>query len=306
MSLLKICIVILTLIIGTLVPAADKISVFVGILPQKYIAEQIGGDKVSVQVMVPPGKDPHVYEPRPRQVSDLSTSKIYFSIDMPFEKQVIEKIRSMGMKTRIADMAKGIKRVALEKHLAGHAEAHHHHGDLEGDDHDDDPNAPDPHIWLSIPLLKTMAENTAGELSAVDPVNAAFYKNNLDLFLKKADETFKRVKAGLAAYNGETFFVYHPAFGYFADDYGLKQYAVETEGKSPAPKELERLIKEAKAKNVKIIFVQPQFDRKSAEAVARAISGTVVPMDDLSENVLENLNSIALAVEQAMKDKNKK
>lgn len=287
----------------TSILAGEKISVFVGILPQKYIVEQIGGDKVSVQVMVPPGKDPHVYEPRPRQISDLSTSKIYFSMDMPFEKQIIEKIKKMGIKTLISDMSEGIRRVALEKHLAGKSDAHNHDG---CSCNDNDPDAPDPHIWLSVPFLKIMARNTADELAKIDPVNAAFYKNNLELFLKKADEVFNRVKNGLAPFKGETFFVYHPAFGYFADDYGLKQYAVETEGKTPSPRELERLIKEAKSKNVRIIFVQPQFDRKCAEAVAKAIGGTVVALDDLNENILENLNSIDAAIGQSIKDRKSK
>ncbi|MFH1742105.1 MAG: zinc ABC transporter substrate-binding protein, partial [bacterium] len=105
----------------------------------------------------------------------------------------------------------------------------------------------------------------------------------------------------LKPYRGESFYVFHPAFGYFGDAYGLKQEAVELEGKAPTPRQLSTLIKKARTENVRIIFVQPQFDKKSAEAVSNSIDGAVVPMDPLAKDVLKNLEEMAMKVGKALK-----
>lgn len=272
--------------------AEEKIPVVSGILPQKFIVGQIGGDKVKASALVTPGKDPHVYEPTPRQIMDLSNARIYFEIGMPFEKAILDKVRKMGLKTKIIDSSEGIKKTSMEKHLLF----------CEHDDHDET-TGPDPHIWLSIPNLKQMASNICKELSAEDPANEKLYKSNLEKFDKKADALNKKIAEALKPFKGGVIFVFHPAFGYFTDDYGLKQAAVEIEGKTPSPREIENLIKKAKEHNAEIIFVQPQFDRKSAEAIAKAIGGTVIPLDALSENVFDNLEKIAKNIEASLKNR---
>ena len=94
--------------------------------------------------------------------------------------------------------------------------------------------------------------------------------------------------------------LFHPAFGYFAQAYGLEQQAVEVAGKTPTPRQLTGLIRKAKADGVTLIFVQPQFDQRSAAVVAKAIGGAVVPMDPLAKDVLANLKTMATKVEKAM------
>jgi len=272
--------------------AEEKIPVVTGILPQKYIVEQTGGDRVRASALVTPGKDPHVYEPTPRQIMELSSARIYFEIGMPFEKAVLDKVRKMGLKTKIIDSSEGIKKVPMEKHLAF----------CEHDDHDET-SGPDPHIWLSIPNLKQLASNICKALSKEDPANEKFYKSNLEKFNAKADALNEKISKALKPFKGATVFVFHPAFGYFTDAYGLKQAAVEIEGKTPSPREIENLIKKAQEHNAKIIFVQPQFDRKSAEAIAKAIGGAVIPLDSLTENVFENLEKISDNIENSLKNR---
>ena len=100
---------------------------------------------------------------------------------------------------------------------------------------------------------------------------------------------------------GKPFFVFHPSFGYFADDYGLEQIAVETGGSEPSARQLARLIDQARSSDVRVIFVQPQFSRKSAETVAAEIGGAVIPIDPLARDYIENLEQMARAVEEGLR-----
>jgi len=158
----------------------------------------------------------------------------------------------------------------------------------------------DPHIWLAPPLLKIEAGNVAAALSAADPVHVKEYEANLAAFRAELDATDAKLRAELAPFTGRTFYVFHPAFGYFADAYGLRQAAVEIEGKSPTPKQLAGLIARARAEGVKMVFVQPQFDPRAAETVARAIEGRVASMDDLAPDVIKNLETMAAEIAAAL------
>ena len=108
-----------------------------------------------------------------------------------------------------------------------------------------------------------------------------------------------KLKQALGPFRGQTFYVFHPAFGYFADAYGLQQKAVETEGKAPTPRQLLAMIKQARAEGVKIIFLQPQFDARCGQAIAEAIDGKVVIIDSLAPDVVKNLDNIAQNVRQS-------
>jgi len=135
-----------------------------------------------------------------------------------------------------------------------------------------------------------------------DPRHAAAYERNLKALQADLDEVDARIAEALAPLKGRKFFVFHPAFGYFADAYGLKQVPVEIEGKSPGPRRLAALIEKARREGVKVIFVQPQFSPRGAQAVAEAIGGVVVPMDPLARDYLKNLEHIAQQIKKALGD----
>ncbi len=159
----------------------------------------------------------------------------------------------------------------------------------------------DPHIWLAPPLIKIQAQNIANALIKADPGHKKEYEINLNGFIKELDAIDKKIKEALSPYKGKDFYVFHPSFGYFADAYGLKQKAVEIQGKSPTPKQLSAFITKARANNIKIIFVQPQFYQKSASVIAGAIGGSVVSINPLAKDVVNNLNKIAAEIEKALK-----
>ena len=167
-------------------------------------------------------------------------------------------------------------------------------------DHEDDHIRQDPHVWLSPVNLKIMAANMAQTLCDRDPQNCTAYTANLDKVNLELEVLDQMIADQLQPYAGEKFFVFHPSFGYFSKRYGLQQEAVEVEGKTPTPKQLSALINEAKADGVKVIFVQPQFDPRSGQAIAAAIGGEVVPLDALAEDVEENLKTIAARIRTAL------
>lgn len=270
-----------------------RIPAFVSILPQKYFVERVGGDRVDVSVLVGPGRSPATYEPTPRQMSDLAAAHVFFRIGVPFEKSLMPKIRSLQDDLVIVDLRKGIELRRLR--------SEHDHGDHEAEgDHSHESGAPDPHIWLDPVLVKTQAETIRNALSRIDPAHAEIYEKNLKAFQADLDRINARIAEVLAPLKGKTVFVFHPAYGYFTDRYGLKQKAVETGGKEPSAKQLANLIDEAKRSNVKVIFVQPQFDQQNAKTIAKAIGGAVVSLDPLASDYLENLRGMASKIEEAL------
>jgi len=277
--------------------AQAAVEVFVSIPPQKWLSDRIGGEHITTGVLVRKGQDPHTFEPTPKLVEALTRSRLYFTIGLEFEEQVIAKIRQSSANLKIVDSVAGIEKMAMaERDHDG--EGRHH-----GDGHDNDHAALDPHVWLSPVNLKIIAADMARTLIAADPQHSSAYAANLDQLSRELDELDRKIAAQLQPYAGATFFVFHPSFGYFAKRYGLQQEAVEVEGKTPTPKQLSGLIAEAKADRVKVIFVQPQFDPHSGQAVATAIGGDVVPLDPLAEDVAENLETIAARISSALAKK---
>lgn len=270
---------------------AGPLKVYVSIPPQAYFVERLGSDYVTVNVLAGKGADPHTFEPTPKQIMSLGQADIYFSIGMHFETLLLKKIRGSNPRLKVISTHAGVDRLVPQR-LNGYEDHKNlHKNEVE----------PDPHIWLSPPLINLQAENIYRGLIKADPENAEIYKNNYNLFLRDVEEVHARITRLLKPHKGKSFLVFHPALGYFAETYGLVQAAIEMEGKSPYPKQIERLIKEAGELSVNSIFVEPQFDKKSAETIAEAIGGTVVTIDPLRKNVLENLKEIAEAIEKSFR-----
>ena len=282
----------------------EPVNVFVSIMPQKYFVERVGGDLVKPYVLVGPGHSPATYEPSPRQMSELSRAKIFFRIGVPFERSIMPKIESTFENLTVVDTRKGIKlRKAAEEHDHDREEEGRRHGEEHGAgheaEHEHEAGAPDPHIWLDPILVKTQAKTICDALSKLDPEHAGVYAENLKDFQNDLDKINRKISKVLAPMKGQVVFVFHPAYGYFTDRYGLKQTAVETGGRRPTAKQLSALIDRAKHARVTVIFVQPQFDRKNAQAIADAIGGAVVSLDPLSPEYLKNLERMASRIESA-------
>ncbi len=279
----RVCFILLILYILHPVSAfsADKLTVFVSILPQKYFVQQIGKDFVDVHVMVLPGASPATYEPKPRQMTTLSRADIYFSIGVPFEKVWLQKIVAATPEMKLIPIDRGIEKISMMPVHEDEKNDHHDHGAL------------DPHIWLSPPLVKKQARTILEALIEVDPDKALEYQSNYDVFIFEIDRLDMELKNIFADRQGLKFMVFHPSWGYFARTYGLMQVPIEIEGKDPKPAQLKKLIETARAQHIKVVFVQPQFSSRSARQIAREIGVQVVTADSLALNWSENLEEVA-------------
>ena len=265
---------------------ADPVTVFVSILPQKYFVQQIGKDRVNIQIMVLPGASPATYEPKPSQMTALTSAKIYFSIGVPFENVWLKKIAATNPGMRIVPTDHDIDKLSM-----GHRHAHHapdgKHDRLTNDSVH--PNFQDPHIWTSPPLVMFQARTILTALQAADPTHRDFYETNYKHFLENIADLDAQIRKLLYNYRGKAFIAFHPSWGYYAHTYGLKQIAIEIEGKEPKPSQLQSLIHQAKSENIRVVFVQPQFSSKTARLIAKSIDGEVIQADPLAEAWASNL-----------------
>ena len=281
-ALATIFLFVLSMIFGEIAGAGEKINVFVSIVPQKYFAEKIGGTLVNVSVMVQPGASPATYEPKPRQMVALSNAKIYFAIGVPFEKQWLKKIAAANSKMLIVHTQEGVEKKPMRA--------------------DKPKGIKDPHIWISPPLVIIQARNMLNALVAIDPDRKAVYEAGYQKFvieIEKLDAELKVIFSGKG--KGAEFMVFHPAWGYFANAYGLTQIPVEIEGKEPKPADLQRLVKYAKERGIKVIFVQPQFSVANANVIAQAIDGQISFANPLALNWADNLRQIAAKFKAALR-----
>lgn len=266
---------------STPAPEAGRLRIAVSVPPQAYFVERIGGDRVQVDVLIPPGYSHVDYSVTPRQVLDLGRARLYVAVGHPgFE---IERARLLPLVESIpglevVDMSRGMRMIEGE----GEGEDHGEHGHAGGD----------PHVWVSPGTVAVAARNIAAALERTDPRHAAEYRANLQRFEADIAALDREIRAELAPLRGSPFLVYHPTWGYFARDYGLKQVAIEAEGKEPSAQRLIRLIDRARAEGAKVVFVQSGFPRKSAQVIADAVDGRLVTADPQERDWLGNLRRV--------------
>lgn len=273
--------------------SGGRAAVAVSIPPLAYFVERIAGPDAPVEVLVGPGQSPHTFEPSPRQISALGKCQVLFRIGIGFEEVLIPKLAQAFPGLRVVDLRSGIKMRSL-----GAAEAcTHDHGDEGHADHEHEAaGAPDPHSWLDPQNARIQARAICEALCEFDRPRAEAYRKGLAEFEADLERVDRKIADMLAPFKGRAIFVFHPAFGYFAERYGLSQIAVEVDGKEPSAKQLSELIERAKRENVRVIFTQPQFSARAAQVVAQAIGGRVVAMDDLASDYLANLERMAAEV----------
>jgi len=257
------------------------LTVTSGIPPVAYLVSAVGGDRVDSKSVLPEGRSPHDYSPGPGEIKGVMSSKLFFTTGLNFEKNVS---RTLDPKqTRIVDVTAGIKRIPFDDDCR---------------DDDEPQGALDPHIWLSADNAAVIAENIAKALTEADPKGAAVYTANLAALKKKLASALAYAKKELKPYAGREFFVYHPAFGYFAKSVGLKQVAIELGGREATAKQLAAVIERARKDKVKVVFVQPQFNPTSARALGKAIGGKVAGLDPLAADIPANIRAMAGALKE--------
>ena len=268
--------------------ASGRIPVAVSVPPQAYFVEKIGGDRVRVEVMIPPGYSHVDYSPSPRQMVALSRARLYIEVGHPsfeIERHSIAPVLARSPGIQVVDMSRGMQLLAGEG-AEGHGLGH----------------LGDPHVWVAPDTVRTAAGNIAAGLAAADPAHAVEYAANLRAFRAEIDALDREIRDRLGpGVPGEPrkFMVYHPSWAYFAREYGLEEIAIEAEGKEPSAQRLIQLIDRARREGVKVIFVQGGFPRKSAQVIADAIGGRVLTADPQERDWAANLRRVAAELGEA-------
>jgi zinc transport system substrate-binding protein len=275
-AIISVLIAVLAILAISHAPEAEtteKIGVVVTILPQAEFVESVGGEKVTVTVMVPPGQDPHTYAPTLNQLVAVKQAKLYVEVGsgVEFELAHMDGIVEANRNMLVVDCSKGVELIE-----------------------------DDPHIWLSPRNAKIMVENICDGLIQVDPQDRDYYIQNENEYLAKLDKLDTDIKSSLGGITNRWFIVFHPAWAYFAADYNLTQVAIEIEGKTPSPKDVADVVHEAKEHNIKMVFASPEFDVKGAQTIAEAIGGRVALIDPLARDYINNMYQVLSELVQGM------
>lgn len=253
--------------------AGTKPLVFVSILPQKYFIEQVSQGLVDVEVMVGPGQNPTTYEPTPRKISALARADIYFTIGVPFENAWLNRISRNYPRMKVVHCCDDIIDMSALHADADHAE---HQAD-------------DPHVWTSPINVIAIANRIGQELSRLDSNNSGRYELATVAFIQRLSELDRRIEELTRDLRKRKLVVSHPAWSFYAAEYGFEQISIEQNGKDIQASSLRNLIRQARQDNIKAVFTQPQFNDKAAHIIATELGGKVYSLDPLAYDYIENM-----------------
>jgi zinc transport system substrate-binding protein len=276
---------------------SDKKNVVVSIAPYHYFVERIAGSLVNIHTIVPPGASPHSYEPPPQSMKGWSNAQLWITCGESFEKKISPVLLDHNPKLLVCDSLEGLS--LLTESCCHDSSHHHHHSEACSHNsthhhvHAHNHDALDTHVWLSPRLAKIQAQHIAKYLMQAFPKHRDEFKQGLQEFLTDLNEADEAIEQQLRSSQGRAIFVSHPAFAYFCQDYGLKQFSLEQEGKDPLPKQLISLMNSARKENIQHIYLQKQYNNKPALCVAEELDITTLFVDPYSSDYLNNLKDIA-------------
>lgn len=268
---------------GTTSAGGDRPTLTVTIEPLRYFAEALAGDRFRVVSMVPRGASPETYDPTPSQLMSLSESVAYLRIGyIGFERAWLDRLKDNAPHLRFFDLSRGIDLI--------YDDTHSHHG--QGQD-----AGVEPHVWNSARNALHIVDNLTKALIALDARHDSVYRHRCDSLEQVILHTDSLCRNYLSrSWADSAFLIYHPALSYFARDYGLRQIPIEAGGKEPSPAWLKQLVDTCRKEKVHVIFVQPEFDRRNAEQIARQVWGTVVEINPLAYDWSEEMLRVARAL----------
>lgn len=293
----------------SVVACAEPVRVFVSIVPQLECVRRLAGEWVEAEALVPPGANPETYALGPRQMSSLGRAQLLVLIGVPFERPLVRKIRRVFPRVELCETTAGMafRVMAPEEATAhaheeaseahGHEEHHHHeHGHLACHGHGAGEH--DPHVWLSPVNMIVHARHVAGALQKLLPEQAETIGKRLASYVAELQELDSELRAQLASRQNRAVVVFHPAFGYLLERYGLRQRVIEMGGKEPTGRHLGTVIRWARRQQVTSIFVQPQFSAASASVIAKELGGRVLTLNPMPDPYLEGMRELARQLAQ--------
>ncbi len=252
---------------------SDKKTIYVTITPMQSIVEEITAGDFDVEVIVPKGASPETFEPTPKQVTAFSDAEFIFSTGLiDFEQNLVKRISGDA---EVVNLSKDIELIAGS---CSHGNHQHKHGI-------------DPHIWTSPRALRTMVTNAHDAIMALYP-DSVKYTEATNRLLERIDALDTYCAARIEAAGVEAMMIYHPAYTYFARDYGINQIAIEHDGKEPSLRQTTALIEKAKEHGVKAILRQPQYSEDKVRAIANDAGAEIITTDPLAEDILGEIERV--------------
>lgn len=252
----------------------EKPVVTVTIEPLRYFVEQIAGDKVSVNTLVPKGSSPETYEPTAQQMVNMSQSALFVKVgNLGFERTWMEKLNTLTSHITIVDTSEGIEYVSAS-----------------------DRGITDEHTWMSTKNALVIAHNIYLALTKVDSSSSVYYKERYDSFVASINKLNSTITQQLKSIDNRSFIIYHPALTYFAKDYSLTQLALEEDGREPSAASLAKLITNAKKLGTKLMFVQKEFDNRNREIITIETGVKTVDINPLDYNWDKQMTLVANAL----------
>ncbi|MDO4695447.1 metal ABC transporter solute-binding protein, Zn/Mn family [Porphyromonas sp.] len=245
----------------------NKPTITVSIAPERFFVERIAGKGYEVNVLVPKDANPEMYDPTPRDIAAIAHSDVYFYMgSLAFEHVWLQAIKEQNADITCVDISKYLPPM---KHVCVHKDGHVHG---------------DPHFWSSIMGAKAISRGIYEKLIEMYPHDTQLFESNYNELLTEIEALEAECQAVFENVKQRVFIIYHPSLSYFADEWHLEQRAIEKDGKEPTPAHLAELIAKAKADDVRLVFIQEEFDIKNAEIVAREIGAKTVTIRPLDED----------------------
>ena len=263
---------------------ADR-TLTVSIEPQRYLLEQIAGDKWQVNTVLEKGADPENFDPPMSTMKKAMSSRLYFSMGtLPFEQALIDRMNEGGERVKTVDTSAGIRRPHGTHGSHGSHDGHNHH------------SAEDPHVWTSVGNSRLMARNMLNALIELDPDNSDYYTANFNRLDARLDSIDREIRTLLDPCQDATFVVWHPSLSYFAADYGLNQVAMGLENKEVSPMQMKDNIDRARQLGARVMIVQPDFDQNRSTELARQIGATTLSVNLMSDSWIDDMLRTARAI----------
>ena len=262
--------------------AQSRPTVVVTIAPQAAFVKEVAGELVNVVTVLPPGANHETYSPPPQDMEQISNANLYLALGLPPERAtILPKAADMNKNLKIIDVQNEVAKSYVPRYFA--------------------PDDQDPHIWLSPKRAIAMIQLTARELSALDTANRATYEANAQRYIERIEASDRELKALFQNMTNRTFIVYHPAFGYFAEEYNLTMVALEEEGKEADPRRFREVIDMAKDKGIKVIFYQEDIDGRQSRTFAEELGGQAEKVSPMATDYVENLLRMARTFAMVLK-----
>jgi zinc transport system substrate-binding protein len=269
--------------------AEGRLKVVASIAPLADFARQVGKDKVDVLLLLRPGASPHTYEPAPRMVREISRARIFIEVGAGLE---------FWADRLIAATAKGITTVVCSSGIQL----------IGGEDHDHALSNVNPHIWLDPVICMKIVDKIAAAFAAADVANATFYRENASAYVSRLVVLDREIARTVKTFRTKEYVTFHPAWNYFARRYGLRVAGVieEAPGKEPTPRYVQHILEVLRQIKTKVIFSEPQFSPRIAEAIAQEADARVLMLDPIGgergrETYIELMKYNLAIMEKAMK-----